>query len=51
MKKYAVIITFKHLPCWTKTQRIEAKSSKKAGDIIKRMYKDNIKNLEINEID
>lgn len=50
MVKYEVVITFKHLPHWRKTQRIEAKSPKKAEDIVKRMYRDNIKNLEINEI-
>lgn len=43
--KYKAFITFKHLPHWTKVQIIEAKSEKKAEDIVRHMYKDTIKIL------
>lgn len=39
---YIAFITFKHLPHWRKQQLVEAKSAKKAEDIIRRMYKDDI---------
>lgn len=50
LKKYKIIIQFKHLPWWYKTQIIEAKSEKKAYDIIHHMYKDDILSLEIKQI-
>ena len=40
--KYTAFITFIHLPHWRKRQLVEAKSAKKAEDIIRRMYKDDI---------
>lgn len=40
--KYLAIITFRHLPHWHKRQLVNAKSEKKAEDLIKRMYKDSI---------
>lgn len=45
--KYQAIITFRHLPHWEKRQTIEAKSEKKAEDIIRHMYKDSILKLVI----
>jgi len=45
--KYKAFITFRHLPHWTKTQIIEAKSEKKAEDIVRHMYKDDILKIEI----
>ena len=45
--KYKAFITFRHLPYWTKTQIIEARSEKKAEDIVRHMYKDNILKIEI----
>ena len=47
--KYVAFITFKHLPHWRKQQSVEAKSAKKAEDIIRRMYKDDILEVIIKE--
>ena len=47
--KYKVSIVFKHLPHWNKIQEIEAKSAKKAKDIVYRMYKDKV--LSVNVLD
>lgn len=47
--KYIAFITFKHLPHWQKRQLVEAKSAKKAEDIIRRMYKDAILKVIIEE--
>ena len=47
--KYIAFITFKHLPHWQKQQLVEAKSAKKAEDIIRRMYKDDILEVIIEE--
>lgn len=46
---YKDIVTFKHLPHWEKSQIIEAKSVKKAEDIVRHMYKDNILSLKVSE--
>ena len=45
--KYKVFIVFKHLPHWSKVQEIEAKSEKKALDIVRHMYKDSVKEAKI----
>ena len=45
--KYKVKIVFKHLMHWVKFQEIEAKSEKKALDVVRRMYKDKIYSIEI----
>ena len=50
LNKYKIVIKFKHLPWWYKTQVIEAKSEKKACDIVRRMYKDDILELEVKNI-
>ncbi len=47
--KYKATITFKHLPYWRKTQVIEAKSEKKAEDIVRHMYKNVILKLKIKQ--
>ncbi len=47
MKKYIVRVVFKHLPYWSKDYTIEAKSEKKASDLIRRMFKDQILTLNV----
>ena len=47
--KYVAVIVFKHLPHWQKRQIIDAKTKKKAEDIIRRMYKDDILKVIIEE--
>lgn len=47
--KYVAVIVFKHLPHWQKKQIIDAKTKKKAEDIIRRMYKDSILKLSIDD--
>lgn len=49
MTQYIAFITFKHLPHWQKRQLVEAKSAKKAECIIRRMYKDAILKVIIEE--
>ena len=45
--KYKAVIVFKHLPHWTKVQSVEAKSAKKAEDIIRHMYKDSVLSVKV----
>lgn len=47
--KYTASVTFKHLPHWQKQQFVEAKSAKKAEDLIRRMYKDVVLEVIIEE--
>ena len=47
LNKYEVVIKFKRLSWWYKTQVIKAKSEKKACDIVRRMYKDDVLSLEV----
>lgn len=49
MKKYIVRVVFKHLPYWSKDYTIEAKSEKKASDIVRRMFKDQIFTLNVRD--
>ena len=46
-KEYKLAISFKHLGHWEKIQSITAKSTKKAMDIARHMYKDRIKNIRL----
>ena len=48
--KYKCLIVFKHLPWWSKVQIVEAKSEKKAKDIILRMYRDKVLRVEVKQI-
>lgn len=48
-KKYEVKVVFKHLPHWSKIHIIEAKSPKKADDVVRRMYKDKILKVYVEE--
>lgn len=45
-KKYKVIVVFKHLPHWYRNYIIEAKSEKKAENIVRRMFKDKLLKVE-----
>lgn len=47
MKKFKVRVVFKHLPHWSKYYIIEAKSEKKAFDIVRRMFKDKMLDLTV----
>ena len=47
MEKFKVRVVFKHLPYWSRYYTIEAKSEKKACDIIRRMFKDKILDLMV----
>lgn len=46
-KKYKVIVVFKHLPHWYRDYVIEAKSEKKAENMVRRMFKDKLLKVEV----
>ena len=50
LKRYKVEIVFKHLKHWRTIRYIEAKTNKKAEDIVRRMFKDQLLFVKAKEI-
>ena len=46
-KKYKVTAVFKHLPHWYRDYIIEAKSEKKAENMVRHMFKDKLLKVEV----